>query len=150
MAATAVQRVALSRARAAHPLDRFFYPKSVAVVGVTPTAGTVPYDIFHNVLTSGFAGRVFPVAPGKSRICGVPAYRYVVDIEEDVDLAVIVFPVEVVDRALEQCGRKGIRAAVVISAGFREIGPEGRRREERIRESAPATASRWRARIVWV
>jgi acetyltransferase len=118
----------------AHPLDGIFSPKSVAVVGVTATPGTVPYDIFHNILSSGYRGTVYPVAPGKRSICAVRAYRYVLDIEDDVDLAVIVFPADVVERALEQCGQKGIKSAIVISAGFREVGPEGAQREERIKE----------------
>ncbi len=106
-------------------LDAVFNPKSVAVLGVTPTPDTVPYDIFHNILTSGYQGTVYPVAPGKRNICAVKAYRYVLDIEEEVDQAVIVFPASVVDRALEQCGKKGVKAAIVISAGFREVGPKG-------------------------
>ena len=103
--------------------------KSVAVLGVTPTPDTVPYDIFHNILTSGYQGTVYPVAPGKRSICAVRAYRYVLDIEDEVDQAVIVFPANVVDRALEQCGQKGIKSAIVISAGFREVGPKGVERE---------------------
>jgi acetyltransferase len=118
----------------AQRLDGIFYPRSVAVVGVTPTPGTVPYDIFHNLLTSGYCGTLYPVAPGKRSICAVRAYRYVVDIEDPVDMAVIVFPAEVVDRALEQCGKKGIRSATVISAGFREVGPEGIAREQRLKD----------------
>ena len=105
------------------PLHAIFSPRSIAIVGRTTTPGTVPYDIFHNILSSGYQGTVYPVAPGKRSICAVRAYRYVLDIEDPVDLAVIVFPADVVDRALEQCGKKGIRAAIVISAGFREVGP---------------------------
>jgi len=120
--------------REIHPLDRIFSPKGVAVVGVTPTPGTVPYDIFHNILASGYRGGVYPVAPGKRSICDVPAFRYVLDIDQPVDLAVIVFPSDVVDRALKQCGEMGIRAAIVISAGFREVGPKGVQREERLKQ----------------
>ena len=100
-----------------HPLQSVFAPRSVAVVGVTPTPGTVPYDIFHNILASGYRGTVYPVAPGKRSICAVRAYRYVLDIEDDVDQAVIVFPANVVERALKQCGEKGIKSVIVISAG---------------------------------
>lgn len=114
-------------------LDRIFCPKSVAVVGANATPGTVPYDIFHNLLVSGYRGTLYPVAPGKANICAVKAYRYVVDIPDRVDLAVVVFPAEVVDRAMEQCARQGIKAAIVISAGFREAGPEGRQREQRLK-----------------
>lgn len=119
---------------ASHPLEALFAPRSIAVVGVTTTPGTVPYDIFANILRSGYPGKIFPVAPGKRTVCDVPAYRYVLDIEEPIDLAVIVFPAEVVDRALEHCGRRGVRAAIVISAGFREVGAEGARREQRLRQ----------------
>ncbi|MBN2579809.1 MAG: acetate--CoA ligase family protein [Pirellulales bacterium] len=116
------------------PLDCIFCPQSVAVLGVTPTPNTVPYDIFYNILSSGFRGTVYPVAPGKRSICAVRAYRYVLDIPDPVDQAVIVYPADVVDRALEQCGQKGIRSAIVISAGFREVGPKGVAREERLKE----------------
>ena len=117
-----------------HPLDCIFSPKSVAVVGVTATPGTVPFDIFQNILTGGYRGTVYPVAPGKRSICAVRAYRYVVDVDDEVDLAVIVFPADVVDRALEQCGKKGVKAAIVISAGFREVGPKGLQREQRLKD----------------
>ena len=116
------------------PLDDIFYPRSIAVLGVTRSPGTVPYDIFHNILSTGYRGVIYPVAPGKRSISGVRAYRYVTDIDDDVDLAVIVFPATVCDKALIQCGEKGVRAAVVISAGFREVGPAGVRRERRIRD----------------
>jgi acetyltransferase len=79
------------------PLEGVLRPKSIAVVGVTATPGTVPHDIFANILAGGYSGAVYPVAPGKREICGVPAFRYVVDIEAPVDLAVIVFPADVVD-----------------------------------------------------
>ena len=120
-------------AGAAAPLDAVFNPRAVAVVGVTNTPGTVPYDIFYNILASGYRGTVYPVAPGKRSICAVRAYRYVLDVPDELDLAVIVFPADVVDRALEQCGRKGVKAAIVISAGFRELGPAGAGREERLK-----------------
>ncbi len=116
-----------------HPLDAIFSPKSIAVVGVTATPGTVPYDLFRNIRQAGFVGPVFPVAPGKREIEKVPAYRYLIDIPEPVDLAVIVFPAEVVDRAIDHCVRKGVRAAIVISAGFRETGPLGLQREQRLK-----------------
>ena len=115
-------------------LDVIFNPRSVAVLGVTNTPGTVPHDIFLNVLTSGYQGVLYPVAPGKQSISAVRAYRYVTDIEDEVDLAVIVFPASVCDMALRQCGEKGIKAAIMISAGFREVGPAGAERERQIKD----------------
>jgi len=127
-------RSAGEQSQATDPLDRIFYPRSIAVLGVTATAGTVPNDIFLNILTSSYQGVLYPVAPGKRSIGAVRAYRYVSDVEGDVDLAVIVFPASVVDKALEQCGRKGVSGAIIISAGFREVGPEGVRREQRLKD----------------
>jgi len=117
-----------------YPRDRIFNPKSIAVLGVTQTPGTVPYDIFHNILSSGYKGVLYPVAPGKRSISAVPAYRYLIDIGDEIDLAVIVFPATVCDRALEMCGKKGVKGVIIISAGFREVGPEGLKREQRIKD----------------
>jgi len=117
-----------------YPRDRLFRPVSIAVLGVTPTPGTVPYDIFHNILSSGYTGVLYPVAPGKRSISAVRAYRYLTDIEDEVDLAVIVFPASVCERALTMCGEKGVKGVIMISAGFREVGPEGAKREQRIRD----------------
>jgi acetyltransferase len=135
MTATASQPSNPDAARPQAPgiLDGIFNPRSVAVVGANVTPGTVPYDIFHNIQSSGFRGALYPVAPGKASICGAKAYRYVLDIPDKVDLAVIVFPADVVERALDQCGQKGITSAIIISAGFREAGPDGAKREQRIK-----------------
>ncbi len=117
-------------------LDAIFRPKSIAVLGVTNTPGTVPHDIFVNLLSARFQGVVYPVAPRKRHIAGVRAYDYVLDIPDPVDLAVLVFPGAVCEQALLQCVQKGIRAAVIISAGFREVGPQGLERENRIKAIA--------------
>jgi acetate---CoA ligase (ADP-forming) len=117
-------------------LDKIFNPKSIAVVGTNNVKGTVPYDIFFNILKSEFSGIVFPVSPGEKSICSVKAYKYVLDITDPVDLAIIVFPGAVVHLALEQCGQKGIRGVVIISAGFREIGEKGIEREKQLKQIA--------------
>jgi len=115
-----------------------FNPRSVAVLGVTRTPGTVPYDIFHNILSSSYTGVVYPVAPGKRSIDSVRAYRYLTDIEDEVDLGVIVFPANVCEKALEHCAQKGVKAVIIISAGFREVGPDGLRRERRLKDICDA------------
>ena len=117
-------------------LDAVFSPASVAVVGATRTVGTVPHDIFQNILEAGYQGVVYPVSPRSPSISGVKAYKYVVDIPDPVDLAVIVFPSSVCHLAMEQCGEKGVKAAVVISAGFREVGGAGLEREAQLKRIA--------------
>jgi len=117
-------------------LDQIFYPQSIAVVGATRVPGTVPYDIVLNILNTDFQGIVYPVSPKEKFIAGVKAFRYVLDIPDPVDLAVIVFPSSVAHMALEQCGQKGIKSVVIISAGFKEVGEEGLQRERRIKEIA--------------
>lgn len=117
-------------------LDKIFYPQSIAVLGTTNVRGTVPHDIFENLLIGGYKGILYPVSPGSKSIQCVKAYKYVVDIEDPVDMAVIVFPSHVCNLALEQCGQKGIHAAIIISAGFKEVGPSGLKREQQIQEIA--------------
>lgn len=117
-------------------LEKIFYPDSVAIIGANKVKGTVPYDILLSILNASFNGVVFPVSPGEKFIAGVKSYKYVVDIEEDIDLAILVFPSAVCHLALEQCGQKGIKAVIIISAGFREIGGAGIEREQRIKAIA--------------
>jgi len=117
-------------------LQKIFYPKSVAVVGTNKVEGTVPGDIFVNILGAGLQGIIYPVSPREKSICGVKAYKYVIDIEDEVDLAVIVFPSSVCKLALEQCGQKGIKSVIIISAGFREVGAKGLEKEKELLEIA--------------
>ena len=118
------------------PLEPIFSPQSVAVVGTTRVPGTVPFDIFHNILKDDFQGTIYPVSPSARSIAGVKAYKYILDIPDPVDLAVIVFPSSVVKLAMEQCGQKGVKGVIIISAGFREVGPAGVQREQEIKEIA--------------
>ncbi len=120
-------------------LQTIFYPESVAIVGTNKVKGTVPGDIFTNILQAELNGVIYPVNPREKWIGSLKAYKYIVDIPDPVDLAVIVFPSTVCDRALEQCGEKGIKSAIIISAGFREIGEKGLEREEQIK----AIAEKW-------
>jgi acetyl coenzyme A synthetase (ADP forming)-like protein len=117
-------------------LHKIFYPSSVAIVGATKTKGTVPYDILENILKADIDAAVYPVSPREKHIAGVKAYKYVLDIEDPIDLAIIVFPSSVAHMALEQCGQKGIRSVIIISAGFKEVGEKGLEREEQILEIA--------------
>jgi acetyltransferase len=117
-------------------MENIFYPESVAIVGANKVPGTVPHDIIHNILKADFQGIVYPVSPREKFIAGAKAYKYIIDIEDPVDLAIIVFPSSVCDLALEQCGKKGVKSAIIISAGFKEIGEKGREREQKLLEIA--------------
>ena len=117
-------------------LDKIFTPRSVAIIGANTKKGTVPFDILYSILSGEFNGLILPVSPGKQHIAGIKAYKYVVDIEDPVDLGVIVFPSTVAHMALEQCGQKGIKSVIIISAGFREVGEKGIEREKQLLEIA--------------
>jgi acyl-CoA synthetase (NDP forming)/RimJ/RimL family protein N-acetyltransferase len=110
----------------ARSVERIFTPRSLAVIGVSPRPGTFGHTILTNALESGFSGEVYVVHPTAESIAGLPVYRSVEDIGEPVDLAVISVRSELVLEVVAACGRKGVQAVVVISAGFAETGPEGR------------------------
>lgn len=117
-------------------LEAVFRPRSIAVIGASRERGAVGAEIFYNLLQHGFQGPVYPVNPKSPVVQSVAAYRTIEDTPGPVDLAMIVVPAAHVAAALEACGRKGVRAAVVISAGFKEIGGEGVARERELVEIA--------------
>ncbi len=117
-------------------LETIFHPKSVAIVGTNNVKGTVPHDILDNILKADFNGIVYPVSPREKSIKGIKAYKYVVDVPDDVDLAILVFPSSVCHMALEQCGQKGIKSVIIISAGYKEVGEAGLKREQQLIEIA--------------
>jgi acetyltransferase len=118
------------------PLDVFFSPKTVAVIGATETANTVGRTLLWNLVTSPFGGTVYPVNPKRPSVLGVKAYKSVSDIPEQVDLAVIVTPPPSIPAIIRECGENGVQGAVVISAGFKEIGPEGAELERQLLHEA--------------
>ena len=115
-----------------HQLDGLFKPRSVAVVGASREKGSVGWQILHNLVTHEFQGKVFPVNPKADVIHSMKAYANVLEITDPIDLAVIVVPARHVESVLLDCGRKGVKGAVIISAGFREMGGEGAAREARV------------------
>ncbi len=108
-------------------------PSSIAVIGASASPGKVGHDILKNLLTQGYAGKVFPVNPKGGEILETTAYISIADIPEIPELAVIVIPAPAVPQALTECGEKGIKNIVVISAGFGEVHTdEGKRLEEEL------------------
>jgi acetyltransferase len=118
------------------PLDVFFSPKSVAVIGATENAGSVGRTLLWNLVTSPFGGTVYPVNPKRSSVLGVKAYPSITAIPEEVDLAVIVTPPPSIPGLIKECGENGVRGAIVISAGFKEVGAEGAKLEQQLLEEA--------------
>ena len=110
-------------------LKLFFEPRAVAVIGASRQRGTIGGEVFHNLLSYGFRGPVYPVNPAAGEIEKVPAYSSVEAIPGPVDLAVIVVPAEKVIEVAAACARKNVKALVVISAGFSETGKEGKARQ---------------------
>ncbi len=107
----------------------FFNPTKIAVIGASRYRGTIGAELFNNVLDTGFNGIAYPVNPTTNAVGAVRAYASVLDIPDEVNLAIIIVPAEQVLDVVDQCGRKGVRGIVVISAGFRETGAEGAERE---------------------
>ncbi|MGQ9550809.1 MAG: acetate--CoA ligase alpha subunit [Candidatus Bathycorpusculaceae bacterium] len=116
-------------------LDKIFNPKSVAIIGASDEEGTVGYALIKNFTDLGYEGKVYPVNIRKTEIFGLKTYQSVEQILEPVDLAVIATPSKTVPEVVEQCGRAGIKGLIIISAGFKEIGPEGKALEDRILET---------------
>ncbi len=117
-------------------LAELFAPAAVAVVGASREEGKVGHELLDNIRTGGFKGRCYPVNPNAKYIHGVRAYPSVLDIPGRVDLAVIAVPAPGVAEVLRACGSRRVKAAIVVSAGFKETGPAGMRLEREIAEVA--------------
>ncbi len=126
------------------PLSKLFNPRHIAVIGATENSGSVGRTVMWNLISSPFGGTVFPVNPKRANVLGIKAYPSVADLPELVDLAVICTPAPTVPKIIEQCGRAGIPGAIIISAGFRELGPPGVELERQV----AAAATEFRMRII--
>lgn len=116
------------------PLDPLFRPSSIAVVGASRRSGTIGHQIVDNLLRHGYQGVIHPVNPSARAVHGVRAWPDVASIPEPIDLAVIVVPKDHVASVVDDCGRAGVKALVVISAGFKEVGGAGVERENALME----------------
>nr|MBN1229174.1 acetate--CoA ligase family protein [Anaerolineae bacterium] len=128
----------------ASDLNVFFRPKGVAVIGASRIPGKLGYGVVNNLIEHRYNGPIYPVNPGADKILGQPAFASIQDVPNPLDLAVIVVPAAAVAGELEACGQRGVKSVIIISGGFREIGPEGAEREEQIK----AIASRYRIAVL--
>ncbi|MFH1781768.1 MAG: acetate--CoA ligase alpha subunit [Patescibacteria group bacterium] len=116
--------------------DLIFKPKSIAVVGASRDKGKLGHDILENITRFGYKGKVYPINPKAKTILGHKAYKSVKDVKGKLDLAVIVVPAQIVNKVLIECGKKKIKNTIIISAGFKETGKEGAKRENQIKKTA--------------
>lgn len=122
-------------------LDYFFKPKSVAIIGASHTPGKIGYEILRNFVES-FKGKIYPVNPDTTPILQKKVYRSILSVKDKIDLAVIVTPAKTVPDILRECVWKKVKGVIIISAGFSEIGEEGRELEEKCKKVIERTKMR--------
>ncbi len=115
-------------------LDSIFRPTSVAVIGASARKGAIGEAILRNIINSQYSGQMFPVNPKDQTILDLPCYQSIADIPSQVELAVIIVPRDHVLPTVEKCGQKGVKGIICITAGFREVGEEGRAKEQELME----------------
>ena len=113
-------------------LRAFFEPKGVAIIGASTKPNKLSYGILENLVKCGFQGRIYPVNPKGGEILGVPVYINVASVPDPVDLAIIVLPVEMTLTTLQECADRGIKNAVIITSGFKEVGGAGAALESQV------------------
>jgi acetyltransferase len=116
-------------------LEKIFDPQSIAVIGASDEECSVGYSLMNNLTENGYEGKVYPVNIHKTEILGLKAYQTVRQLPETVDLAVVATPARTVPEMVEQCGEAGIVGVIIVSAGFKEAGPEGKKLEDKILEA---------------
>ncbi|MFI3120186.1 MAG: CoA-binding protein, partial [Methylococcaceae bacterium] len=119
-----------------HYLNRFFTPKSVAIVGASEREESVGYRLLLNMQEAGFAGGLYPVNNKRETLLGLKAYPDLNAVPEDIDLVVIATPAPSVPGVVRQCGEKGVTSVIIISAGFGELGAEGKRLQQDVLDIA--------------
>lgn len=119
-----------------HPLDPIFAPRSVAVVGATERLGSVGRTVLWNLISHPFGGTVYPINPKRRNVLGIQAFERMSALPEAPDLAIIAIPAAGVAAVVQECVDTGVKGAIILSAGFKEIGPEGIALEQRIRAIA--------------
>ena len=124
-------------------LDALFKPKAVALVGASTKELSIGNVIIRNLQTYGYKGEIYPVNAKADEVCGLKSYATIADIPGEVDLAHIIIPSQFVPQAIEECGQKGVKAVIINSAGFSEMGEEG----ERLQEEFLANARKYGIRL---
>jgi acyl-CoA synthetase (NDP forming) len=122
-----------------------FKPRAVAVIGASDNPGKLGFHVMKSLVRGGYPGKIFPVNPGRNEIFGIKSYPSLLNLPEKVDLAVIVLPAEQVQKTIEDCGAKGVRGVILITAGFKEIED---RKGEILQEKVAGLANRFGIKII--
>jgi acetyltransferase len=118
--------------RQRHPLDCIFHPRSVAVIGASEREGSVGRTLLWNLIRSPFGGTVFPVNPQRHSVLGIKSYPDIANVPEVIDLVVIATPAATVPQVIRECVAVGVKGAIIVSAGFKEIGEAGAALEQQV------------------
>ncbi|HOD36759.1 MAG TPA: acetate--CoA ligase family protein [Syntrophales bacterium] len=125
-------------------LDAIFKPKSVALIGASNTPGKLGYDVLYNLINAGLEGPIYPINPKADEILGLKVYKDIGSTPTPADLAVFLIPSRMVAGAIEECGKAGVKAAVVVTGGFAEAGEEG----EKLQAELAAKALQYGVRVI--
>lgn len=123
-------------------LTPFFNAKGVAVLGASSNPHKLSYGIVRNLLINGYQGEVYPVNPNADEILGKKVYANIADVPDPVELAVVVLPVTMIRETMQAIGDRGIKAVVIITGGFKELGPDGAKVEKEVKEIADSYGMR--------
>lgn len=122
--------------RYTHPLDTVFHPNSVAVIGAKDDLGSVGRTIMLNLISGSFPGRIYPINPKREQVLGLKSYPFIEAVPEKIDLAIIITPAQTVPKIIAECVDAEVKSAIIISAGFKELGESGHKLEEEILQHA--------------
>ena len=120
----------------ASQLEYFFNPQGVAVIGASSNPAKLSYGVVHNLKEHGYQGPIYPINPKGGEILGLPAYASIGDVPDPIELAVIMVRADAVPNALRECGERGLKVVIVITGGFKEVGPEGAALEQSLKTIA--------------
>ncbi|UCE75311.1 MAG: CoA-binding protein [Methanomassiliicoccales archaeon] len=125
-------------------LDFLFNPRSIAVLGASSKPGKIGYEVLKSIIDAGYEQKIYPINIKGEEILGMKSYRSILDVQDDMDLAVFALPAKYAPKAMDECGQKGVSGVVIISGGFKELNGEGAELERRTME----TAKRYGIRVI--
>ena len=126
------------------PLELFFNPKGVAIIGASTNALKLSHGVVRNLKNCGYQGPIYPINPKGDEILGLKVYPTILEVPDPIELAVIMIPAPYVPATLEECGQRGVKAVIIITGGFREAGADGAAKELELKE----IADRYRMRLI--